>query len=117
MAYSANTRHAYLLCGIIPLIRSRSNQDIVNQAVLEVSDRMLYDVEKMRRPVPHGALDQRLVGLSGSGNMVLLADALLLFREYPARPESAKPAVRVFKTAMGTLVISGWHYQPFTSDI
>ncbi|KAH8820997.1 hypothetical protein F5884DRAFT_840392 [Xylogone sp. PMI_703] len=38
----------------------QSNQDIVNQAVLEVSDRMLYDVEKMRKPVPHGALDQRL---------------------------------------------------------
>lgn len=43
-----------------------SNQGIVNQAVLEVSDRMLYDVEKMRRPVPHGALDSRLVGLSES---------------------------------------------------
>lgn len=25
-----------------------------------MSDRMLYDVEKMRRPVPHGALDPRL---------------------------------------------------------
>jgi hypothetical protein len=44
-----------------PLIFRRSNQDIVNQAVLEVSDRVLYDVEKMRRPVPHGALDTRLV--------------------------------------------------------
>jgi DNA-directed RNA polymerase III subunit RPC1 len=40
----------------------RSNQDIVNQAVLEVSDRMLYDVEKLRRPVQHGPLDARLVG-------------------------------------------------------
>ncbi|RDW91191.1 putative DNA-directed RNA polymerase III subunit RPC1 [Coleophoma crateriformis] len=38
----------------------QSNQDIVNQAVLEVSERMLYDVEKLRRPVQHGALDQRL---------------------------------------------------------
>jgi DNA-directed RNA polymerase III subunit RPC1 len=43
-----------------------SNQGIVNQAVLEVSDRMLYDVEKMRRPVPNGALDSRLVGLTES---------------------------------------------------
>lgn len=43
-----------------------SNQGIVNQAVLEVSDRMLYDVEKMRRPVPHGALDSRLVELTKS---------------------------------------------------
>jgi DNA-directed RNA polymerase III subunit RPC1 len=41
-----------------------SNQGIVNQAVLEVSDRMLYDVEKMRRPVLNGALDSRLVGLT-----------------------------------------------------
>jgi len=41
-----------------------SIQNIVNQAVLEVSDRMLYDVEKMRRPVPHGALDPRLVRLT-----------------------------------------------------
>ena len=40
----------------------RSNQDIANQAVLEVSDRMLYDVENLRRPVQHGPLDQRLVG-------------------------------------------------------
>jgi DNA-directed RNA polymerase III subunit RPC1 len=38
----------------------RSIQGIVKQGVLEVSDRMLYDVEKMRRPVPHGALDPRL---------------------------------------------------------
>ena len=41
----------------------QSNQGIVSQAVLEVSDRMLYDVEKMRRPVAHGALDARLVGV------------------------------------------------------
>jgi DNA-directed RNA polymerase III subunit RPC1 len=42
----------------------RSNQDIVNQAVLEVSDRLLYDVENLRRPVQHGPLDSRLVGTS-----------------------------------------------------
>jgi DNA-directed RNA polymerase III subunit RPC1 len=45
------------------LTTQRSNQDIVNQAVLEVSDRVLYDVDKMRQPVPHGALDARLVGI------------------------------------------------------
>ncbi|KAH8685994.1 hypothetical protein BGZ60DRAFT_396627 [Tricladium varicosporioides] len=38
----------------------QSNQDIVNQAVLEVSDRILYDVEKNRRPISHGPLDSRL---------------------------------------------------------
>lgn len=49
-----------------------SNQGIVNQAVLEVSDRMLYDVEKMRRPVQHGALDSRLVGLTESWCPIVL---------------------------------------------
>ena len=39
-----------------------SNQDLVNQAVLEVSDHMLYNVEQMRQPVSHGPLDTRLVG-------------------------------------------------------
>lgn len=54
--YACNSTHMYQ-----KLIQPRSTQDIVNQAVLEVSDRVLYDVEKMRRPVPHGALDPRLV--------------------------------------------------------
>lgn len=39
----------------------QSNQDIVNQAVLEVSDRMLYDIENERKPSQHGPLDTRLV--------------------------------------------------------
>ncbi|TPX15815.1 uncharacterized protein E0L32_000149 [Thyridium curvatum] len=38
----------------------QSNQDIVNQAVLEVSDRMLYDIENERKPSQHGPLDTRL---------------------------------------------------------
>lgn len=38
----------------------QSTQDIVNQAVLEVSDRVLYDVERMRKPTPNGALDPKL---------------------------------------------------------
>ncbi|KAI9740872.1 MAG: hypothetical protein M1818_004477 [Claussenomyces sp. TS43310] len=38
----------------------QSNQDIVNQAVIEVSDRMLYDIEKNRAPIRNGALDPRL---------------------------------------------------------
>ncbi|KAI9813204.1 MAG: hypothetical protein M1832_006376 [Thelocarpon impressellum] len=38
-----------------------SNQDIVNQAVTEVSDRQLYDLENDRAPIPNGALDGRLV--------------------------------------------------------
>ena len=42
----------------------RSNQDIVNQAVLEVSDMVLYDVEKNRSPFRHGPLDPRLVSVA-----------------------------------------------------
>lgn len=61
------------------LIRERSNQDIVNQAVLEVSDRMLYDVEKLRRPVQHGPLDARLVGLSSSYESIGLCLLMLVF--------------------------------------
>lgn len=39
----------------------RSQQDIVSQGVLEVSDNLLYDVENNRAPFPHGPLDPRLV--------------------------------------------------------
>jgi DNA-directed RNA polymerase III subunit RPC1 len=42
----------------------QSNQDIVSQAVVEISDRMLYDVEKGRAPVRNGPLDPKL-GVSG----------------------------------------------------
>jgi hypothetical protein len=39
----------------------QSNQDIVNQSVLEVSDTMLYDVDNERKPFKHGPLDTHLV--------------------------------------------------------
>jgi hypothetical protein len=39
----------------------QSNQDIVNQGVLEVSDRSMYDIEKGREPTKNGVLDKRLV--------------------------------------------------------
>lgn len=39
----------------------QSSKDIVNQAVIEISDRMLYDVDKNRTPISHGPLDPRLV--------------------------------------------------------
>ncbi|ORY65285.1 RNA polymerase Rpb1 [Pseudomassariella vexata] len=42
----------------------QSNQDIVNQAVVEVSDRNMYDVEAGREPTKNGVLDKRL-GISG----------------------------------------------------
>ncbi|KAI9752373.1 MAG: hypothetical protein M4579_005644, partial [Chaenotheca gracillima] len=37
-----------------------SSQDILNQAVLEVSDRQLYDLDRNRAPVTNGLLDPRL---------------------------------------------------------
>ncbi|KAK4447946.1 DNA-directed RNA polymerase III subunit RPC1 [Podospora aff. communis PSN243] len=45
----------------------QSQQDIVSQAVLEVSDNMLYDVEKGRTPFPHGPLDPRMGTSSKNG--------------------------------------------------
>lgn len=41
---------------------ARSNQDIVNQGVLEVSNKMLYDVDNGRKVIPNGPLDPKMVG-------------------------------------------------------
>ncbi|KAF5020726.1 hypothetical protein F66182_7228 [Fusarium sp. NRRL 66182] len=38
----------------------QSNHDIANQAVVEISDRLLYDIENNRAPYRHGPLDPRL---------------------------------------------------------
>lgn len=40
----------------------QSNQDIVNQGVIEVSNKMLYNVDAGRTAIPHGPVDPRLVG-------------------------------------------------------
>lgn len=40
---------------------SRSNQDISNQAVTEISNRLLYDIENNRAPYKNGPLDIQLV--------------------------------------------------------
>jgi hypothetical protein len=42
---------------------------------MEITDRMLYDVEKNRTPIQNGALDGRLVGFSGFGIIRTEADA------------------------------------------
>lgn len=39
----------------------QSNQDIVKQAIVEVSDRQMYDVDKGREPTVNGVLDTRMV--------------------------------------------------------
>lgn len=54
----------------------RSNQDIANQAVLEVSDRLLYDIENGRVPYRHGPLDPRLGTSSRSSNCSTCHEAL-----------------------------------------
>ncbi|KAI6092097.1 beta and beta-prime subunits of DNA dependent RNA-polymerase [Hypoxylon rubiginosum] len=38
----------------------QSNQDIVNQAVIEISDRNMYDIDRGREPTSNGILDKRL---------------------------------------------------------
>jgi DNA-directed RNA polymerase III subunit RPC1 len=45
----------------------QSNQDIVNQAVLEVSHSDFYDIRNGRVPFSHSALDPRLVGFPRMG--------------------------------------------------
>ncbi|PHH79695.1 hypothetical protein CDD80_4060 [Ophiocordyceps camponoti-rufipedis] len=54
----------------------QSNQDITNQAVLEVSDRLLYDIENNRAPYRHGPLDPRLGTSSKSGRCATCHNAL-----------------------------------------
>jgi len=53
---------------------ARSNQDIANQAVLEVSDRLLYDIENNRAPYRHGPLDPRLVRVKPHGPVCAVAN-------------------------------------------
>ncbi|TGO27463.1 hypothetical protein BPAE_0041g00130 [Botrytis paeoniae] len=45
----------------------QSNQDIVNQGVIEVSNKMLYNVDAGRTAIPHGPVDPRLGTSSKSG--------------------------------------------------
>ncbi|KAI0855968.1 DNA-directed RNA polymerase III subunit RPC1 [Xylaria cubensis] len=45
----------------------QSNQDIVNQSVLDVSDRSMYDIDKGREPTVNGVLDKRLGTSSKTG--------------------------------------------------
>ncbi|TDZ24948.1 DNA-directed RNA polymerase III subunit rpc1 [Colletotrichum orbiculare MAFF 240422] len=54
----------------------QSNQDIANQAVLEVSDRLLYDIENNRAPYQHGPLDPRLGTSSKTGKCATCHEAL-----------------------------------------
>jgi|SRR5271154_6440349 len=46
------------------LISGRSNQDIINQAHVELADRRLFDLDNGRRNLEYGPLDKRM-GVSG----------------------------------------------------
>ncbi|CAI6093916.1 hypothetical protein V2G26_016941 [Clonostachys chloroleuca] len=54
----------------------QSNQDIANQAVLEVSDRLLYDIENNRSAYRHGPLDSRLGTSSKTGKCATCLESL-----------------------------------------
>lgn len=54
----------------------QSNQDIANQAVVEVSDRLLYDIENSRAPYHNGPLDSRLGTSSKIGRCGTCNDSL-----------------------------------------
>jgi DNA-directed RNA polymerase III subunit RPC1 len=47
----------------------QSNTDIINQTVVEVSDRMLYDIEKNRKQISNGPIDTKM-GISAKGDAV-----------------------------------------------
>ncbi|PQE27543.1 hypothetical protein CJF30_00007878 [Rutstroemia sp. NJR-2017a BBW] len=55
---------------------ARSNQDIVNQGVLEVSNKMLYDVDNGRKVIPNGPLDPRMGTSSKTGFCDTCGDGL-----------------------------------------
>ncbi|KAG9247944.1 hypothetical protein BJ878DRAFT_111427 [Calycina marina] len=54
----------------------QSNQQIVNQAVLEVSTRNLYDIDRNRAPFANGALDSRMGTSSKTGTCTTCQEGL-----------------------------------------
>ncbi|XP_044721806.1 RNA polymerase rpb1 [Hirsutella rhossiliensis] len=54
----------------------QSVQDVANQAVVEVSDRLLYDIENNRAPYRNGPLDSRLGTSSKTGRCSTCQDTL-----------------------------------------
>jgi hypothetical protein len=89
----------------------QSNQHVANQAVIEVSNRLLYDIEKNRSAYPHGPLDSRLVSLYShsltdptSSSITICANATVtLYRASRANKASATHARNRSPTALATL--------------
>lgn len=94
----------------------QSNQDIVNQAVLEVSDRTMYDVGRGREPIQNGPLDKRLVSeLYLIVNLPSKTSNTAICREPLARLASARHVACDYRIVLAILVMSDYRYLPSTS--
>ncbi|EEH50345.1 DNA-directed RNA polymerase III core subunit RPO31 [Paracoccidioides brasiliensis Pb18] len=82
-----------------------STQDIVSQAVVEVSDRKLFDLEKDRAIVPHGPLDGRMGISSKSGTCDTCGGGLQLCSGHFGHVRLVLPAFHVgyFKLVISIL--------------
>lgn len=82
----------------------QSNQDIVNQAVIEVSDRTMYDIDRGREPTSNGILDKRLVSLHNSSFVINFRPCanILISREFQARLALVRLVACDYKTASVT---------------
>jgi hypothetical protein len=97
----------------------RSEQDILNQAVIEVSSRLLYDIEKNREAFRHGPLDPRLVcrfSCAKFGPDWRAYFSLEYCRESRANQAYALPATSLYRPVVATLAMSGFRCLPFISD-
>ncbi|KAI9670511.1 MAG: hypothetical protein M1817_004378 [Caeruleum heppii] len=82
-----------------------SNQDIVKQAVIEVSHRQLYDLENDRAPVPNGLLDGRLGTCSKAAACETCGEALQQCNGHFGHVKLALPAFHIgyFKMVVAIL--------------
>ncbi|KAJ9156363.1 DNA-directed RNA polymerase subunit [Pleurostoma richardsiae] len=71
----------------------QSKQDIVTQGVVEVSERLLYNIENNRAPLTHGALDPRLGTSSKAGKC---ATCLLPLKNCPGHFGHVRLALPAF---------------------
>ncbi len=77
------------------LTSCRSNQDVVNQAVLEISDRQLYDLSRDRAVAANGPLDNRMGISSKNGVCQTCGEALLLCNGHFGHVKLALPAFHI----------------------
>ncbi|KAL2218370.1 putative DNA-directed RNA polymerase III largest subunit [Thermoascus aurantiacus ATCC 26904] len=82
-----------------------SNDDIVSQAVVEVSDRKLFDLERERAVVPNGPLDARMGISNKTGTCETCGGALQVCNGHFGHVRLVLPAFHVgyFKRTIGIL--------------